>query len=34
MARGDYLLTNGFLPAGLADASNGVAQLAHDGIRR
>jgi Ser/Thr protein kinase RdoA (MazF antagonist) len=30
----DYLLTNGFLPADLADAWKGVAQLALDGIRR
>ncbi len=30
----DYLLTNGFLPAALADAWKGVAQLALDGIGR
>jgi Ser/Thr protein kinase RdoA (MazF antagonist) len=30
----DYLLTSGFLPADLADAWKGVAQLALDGIRR
>jgi Ser/Thr protein kinase RdoA (MazF antagonist) len=30
----DYLLTKGFLPADLADAWKGIAQLALDGIRR
>ena len=30
----DYLAANGFLPADLADAWKGVAQLALDGIRR
>jgi len=30
----DYLIANGFLPADLADAWKGVAQLALDGIRR